>query len=335
MVESPTKTSKAKTSALVWAVPVTVLCGVGIATQARINGALGARLDDGFAAAFISFGSGLLILAIAVLFWKPGRTGLAKVTQAIRGHEIPWWYAFGGAAGALLVLSQGLSSAALGVALFSIGVVSGQTVSGVLIDRAGLGSMTPRPITKQRVIGAVLALAAVALAGSGELGNGGQLWLYLLPVVSGLGIGWQQAVNGQIRRVSGSVLTASLINFIVGTTVLGIGLAIHAAFVGLPDSLPGDPRLYVGGILGVTFIALAAVLVSITGVLLLALGTISGQLLASLVLDLVLPTAEHPVHWTTFAGIALALCAVVIVALSARKVSGQKISARAKAVQSQ
>lgn len=309
---------KPKRSALVWAVPTTVLCGAGIAMQARINGALGARLEDGFAAAFISFGSGLLILAIAMLFWKPGRTGLATVWQSIAGKTIPWWYAFGGAAGALLVLSQGLSSAALGVALFSIGVVSGQTISGVLIDRAGLGTMTPRPITRQRVFGALLALAAVALAGSTQLGGGSQLWLYVLPFVSGLGIAWQQAVNGQIRRVSGSVLTASLINFVVGTTVLGVGLAIHAAIAGLPDQLPTDPRLYLGGMIGVTFIALAALIVSITGVLLLALGTISGQLLMSLVLDLVLPTAAHPVQWTTFAGIGLALCAVVIVALSAR-----------------
>ena len=323
MVESPTKASTRKRSALVWAVPTAVLCGAGIATQARINGALGAQLDDGFAAAFISFGSGLVILAVALLFWKPGRTGLATVRRAIKDHEIPWWYAFGGAAGALLVLSQGLSSAALGVALFSIGVVSGQTVSGVLIDRAGLGSMPSRPITAQRVVGAILALGAVALAGSGELGSGGQLWLYVLPVVSGLGIGWQQAVNGQIRQVSGSVLTASFINFVVGTSVLGIGLAVHAVFAGLPDALPADPRLYLGGILGVSFIALAAVLVGITGVLLLALGTISGQLLMSLVLDLALPTAAHPVQWTTFAGIALALCAVVIVALSARAKAGK------------
>jgi transporter family-2 protein len=327
MVESPVTASPVKRSALVWAVPVTVLCGVGIALQARINGTLGARLEDGFAAAFISFGSGLLILLIALVFWRPGRTGLVTVNKSIAAHDIPWWYAFGGAAGALLVLSQGLTSAALGVALFSIGVVSGQTISGVLIDRAGLGSMTPRPITAQRVIGAVLALAAVALAGSTQLGDGSHLWLYVLPFVSGLGIAWQQAVNGQIRRVSGSVLTASVINFIVGTTVLGLGLAIHALIVGLPTALPSDPRLYLGGIIGVTFIALAAVLVSITGVLLLALGTISGQLLMSLVLDLVLPTAEHPVQWTTFAGIGLALCAVVIVALSARAKaarSGQK-----------
>ena len=322
-------TSTKKRSALLWAVPTAVLCGAGIATQARINGALGAQLDDGFAAAFISFGSGLLILLIALIFWKPGQTGLATVRKSIGDKKIPWWYAFGGAAGALLVLSQGLTSAVLGVALFSIGVVSGQTISGVLIDRAGLGTMTPRPITLQRVLGALLALGAVALAGSSQLHAGPQLWLYLLPFVSGLGIAWQQAVNGQIRIVSGSVLTASVINFVVGTTVLGIGFAIHTAVAGLPQALPAEPVLYLGGVVGVTFIALAAVLVSVTGVLLLALGTISGQLLMSLVLDLVIPVAGHDVQWTTYVGIVLALCAVVIVALSARAPSRDRTAADA------
>ena len=39
-----------------------VLVGVLTAIQARINGQLGLRLDDGFVAAAISFGSGLAVL---------------------------------------------------------------------------------------------------------------------------------------------------------------------------------------------------------------------------------------------------------------------------------
>jgi transporter family-2 protein len=92
----------------------------------------------------------------------------------------------------------------------------------------------------------------------------------------------------------------------------------RGALAGWPDRFPPEPVLYLGGAIGVTFLALGTIVVGVTGVLLLALGTISGQLLMSLVLDLVLPTAAHPVQWTTFVGIALALCAVVIVALSAR-----------------
>ena len=304
-----------KRSALLWAVPAAVLCGAGVATQSRINGALGAELEDGFLAALVSFASGLVILLLIVLFSPKGRAGIARVRSAVATREIPWWYAMGGAAGALFVLSQGLTSAVLGVALFSIGTVCGQTISGIAIDRIGFGSTKPRPVTGLRVIGGALALGAVALAGSGQLHVGTAPWLYLLPFIAGLGLAWQQAVNGQIRSLT-NALTATLGNFVVGTLVLVIAVGIHTAFVGLPAQWPSNPVLYLGGIVGAMFVALSAVVVGVTGVLLITLCAISGQLLMSIVLDFVVPAAGHELTWTTYAGVALALAAVVIVVLS-------------------
>ena len=48
------------------ALVIALLCGALVALQSRINGELGSRLGDGFTAAAISFGSGLVILAIAL-----------------------------------------------------------------------------------------------------------------------------------------------------------------------------------------------------------------------------------------------------------------------------
>lgn len=307
-----------KRSALVWAVPTAVLCGAGVAMQSRINGALGAELEDGFVAALVSFASGLVILLLVVLFSSKGRAGIARVRQAVVSREIPWWYAMGGAAGALFVLSQGLTSAALGVALFTIGAVSGVMISGIAVDRVGIGSTKPRPITLQRVVGALLALGAVALAGSSQLHVGTAPWLYLLPFVAGLGLGWQQAVNGQIRSLT-NALTATFGNFLVGTVILAVATAIHSAIVGVPVEWPSNPVLYLGGVIGAIFVALSAVVVGVTGVLLITLCSISGQLLMSLVLDLVVPVAGHELAWTTYAGVALALAAVVVVVLSRRE----------------
>jgi len=298
-----------------------VACGAGVATQSRINGQLGAELSDGYVAAVISFGSGLVILSLVLLFVKSGRIGISRTLQAIRANEIPWFYAVGGAAGGFFVLSQGLASAALGVALFSIGVVCGQTVSGVVIDRIGLGPVDARPLTAQRLIGATLALAAVAIAASSQFAGESNPWLFLLPFIAGLGIAWQQGVNGQIRRVSGSVLTATFGNFLVGTTVLVVAAIVHTAINGWPAQFPSSPVLYIGGSIGIVFIGLGAAVVGITGVLLLTLGTISGQLLMSLVLDIVVPVKGHEIQWTTFAGIALALAAVVIVATASSRTS--------------
>jgi transporter family-2 protein len=186
-------------------------------------------------------------------------------------------------------------------------------------------------LTKQRLLGAGLALAAVAIAASSQFGGGSQPWLLLLPFAAGLGIAWQQGVNGQIRRVSGSVLTATFGNFVVGTAVLLVAATVHLVIVGWPAALPSNPVLYLGGAVGVLFIGLGAAVVGVTGVLLLTLGTISGQLLMSLVLDLVVPVAGHGVQFTTIAGIALALAAVVIVATANSKTAspGANSSSRA------
>ena len=299
---------------LLLAVLGAVACGAGVAMQSRINGQLGAELQDGYIAAVISFGSGLVILTTVMLFVRSGRDGVRKVRTAIKAGEIPWWYAVGGAAGGFFVLTQGLASAALGVALFSIGVVCGQTVSGVIIDRIGLGTHEPRAINAQRIVGALLALVAVAVAASSELGGGAAPLLLLLPFIAGLAIAWQQAVNGQIRIVANSALTATFGNFAVGTSVLVVAAGIHTLISGWPTKFPTDPTLYIGGSIGVVFIGLGTIVVGTTGVLLLTLGTISGQLLMSLLLDVVAPVAGHGIQWTTLLGTALALVAVVIVA---------------------
>lgn len=300
----------------IWlAIVIAVICGALVAIQSRINGELGRRLDDGFTAAAISFGSGLIILTVALSFSPVGRRGLRGVSAALRERTLPWWYVCGGTAGAFLVLSQGLVAAVLGVALFTVAIVAGQTVSGLALDRIGLGPGGRRPITAPRLIGALLALVAVVWSVSAELQTNIPLWMLILPLIAGLGLGWQQAVNGQVRVVADSALTATFINFVVGTTILVIAMLVHSSFAGWPTGLPGDWWLYLGGAIGCVFIGASSLLVKITGVLVLGLATVAGQLLTALALDALLPSAGHPIAWTTVAGTLLALVAVVVASL--------------------
>ena len=74
--------------------------GILTAVQARINGQLGVRIGDGFAAAVISFGSGLLLLIVLTLALPQGRRGLAALTTGVRTRSIPLWMLCGGVAGA-------------------------------------------------------------------------------------------------------------------------------------------------------------------------------------------------------------------------------------------
>ena len=300
----------------VWlAIVFAVLCGAGVALQSRVNGELGARIGDGFTAAVISFGSGLLILLVALAIAPVGRRGLGRVVGALRGGELRWWYVCGGAAGAFLVLSQGLTAAVLGVALFTVSIVAGQTVSGLVLDMIGIGAGGKRPLTPARVVGAALALAAVSWAVSSQFGGNVPVWTMALPLVAGLGVGWQQAVNGQVRVVAESALTATFINFVVGTTVLVILMVVHSSIVGWPTALPAEPWLYIGGAIGCVFIAGAALLVRVLGVLVLGLATVAGQLLTALLLDLLAPSSAHPVAFSTVAGTLLALIAVAVASI--------------------
>ena len=298
---------------------IAIIFGAGIATQSRINGELGVQLGNGFLAALISFGSGLLILCVAMAISPVGRRGFGLVTKALRGRTIPWWYVAGGAAGAFLVLSQGVAASVIGVAIFTVAIVAGQTVSGLLIDRAGMGSMQPKALTAPRVIGSLLVLVGVGVAASGQLDAHFPILFLLMPLLAGFGIGWQQAVNGQVREVAHSPLTATFINFVVGTAVLLLITLVHSVSAGWPTELPTDWWLYLGGAIGVTFIAGAAIVVRTTGVLLLGLSTIAGQLLASVVLDLVLPVAGHTISATTLGAAAITLIAVAVAAIPKRR----------------
>lgn len=275
------------------------------AVQARINGQLGLRLDDGFVAAAISFGSGLVILVVLSAALPGGRSGFARLVSGVRGRSIPWWMLAGGLAGALTVATQGLTTAVIGVSLFTVGFVAGQTVSGLLLDRVGFGPGGVVAVTVPRLTGGALALLAGVLSLSGGSIGRVPLWMLLLPFAAGIGVAWQQGTNGRLRQRVGTPLTATLVNFIGGTLVLVIAAAVHVAIVGAPEALPADPWLYLGGAIGVAYIFLSAAIVAYTGVLLLGLGAITGQLVMSFAIDLVWPASSSP-------GLALELVIVVV-----------------------
>ncbi|MEU0077019.1 DMT family transporter [Micromonospora tulbaghiae] len=289
--------------------------GVMVAVQSRINGELGVRLADGIAAAVVSFGVGLLILLVLVPATPGGRRGLAALRGALRAGTLRPWQCLGGVCGAFLVATQGLTIGALGVAVFTVAVVAGQSGSSLLVDRAGIGPAGRQPVTPNRLIGAVLTVLAVLLAVGDRLGDPQALALALLPLVAGVGIAWQQAVNGRVRAAAGSAMTATLVNFTVGTAALLVTFAVDLAVRGRPaGAFPDEPWLYLGGPLGIVFIALAAALVRFTGVLLLGLATIAGQIVGAVLLDLVLPTAASHPGLDTLLGAALTMVAVLVAA---------------------
>ncbi|MFD5226652.1 DMT family transporter [Microbacterium sp. NPDC058342] len=289
-----------------------VSIGAMTAVQARINGVLGVRIDDGIVAGLISFAVGLAVLAVVIPAVPATRAAAGRLIAGIRRRDIPVWMLLGGTCGALTVSTQGLVAGVLGVSLFTVGVVAGQTLHGLLLDRIGFGPAGVVAVTPGRVLGGALALVAVGISLAGDVLSDAPVWLLLLPFLAGAGIAWQSGANGRLARKVASPLTATLMSFIAGTVVLLVAGAISMLARGVPEALPTEPWLYTGGFIGFAYILLGASLVAHTGVLLLGLGSVLGQLSASVVIDLMWPTASGPAPWQLIAMMLVAVASVVV-----------------------
>ena len=304
---------------LIVGLPMAVATGLFIPIQGRINGALGAALGDGIGAAVVSFSTGLVVMTVISLALPRGRAGLARILPAVRERQFPPYYVLAGCIGALFVFAQSFTIGLLGVALFTVAAVTGQTLSGLLVDRMGIGPAGKRPITGIRVLGSVLTVAAVAWAVSPRFSageSGLQLLVpVLLPLLAGFLMSFQQAMNGTATVHYGTPIAATLVNFIAGAALLWVAWLIKLAVAGAGNPLPAQWWYYLGGPLGCIFIGIGALLVRSLGVLVTGLGMIAGQLLGSLGLDLILPVPGTVIALPTVLGTILTLGAIVLATL--------------------
>ena len=258
------------------------------------------------------------MLSVGVLLLPGLRRGVANVIGSLRAGRLRPWQVLGGAGGAWLVSTQGLTVPTLGVALFMVAVVAGQSVGSLMVDAAGLGPAGKVAVTRRRLLAAGLALTGVVLAVAPRLAGTVSLGidaaaLATLALSAGVGVSVQQAVNARVAVAGGSAPPAAVVNFAIGTSallvVLGAGVAVGGWTLA---GVPGDPWLYAGGPLGVAFIAIAAWIVPLVGVLRFALSAISGQLLGGALIDLVAPQPGAGLGPGMVVGIVLVLSAVLI-----------------------
>lgn len=289
------------------ALALTVVGGILQAGQARVNGALEERVGV-LPTSLVSFGFGLVLLLALVAASGARRRAVVGVFS---GRARLWWR-LGGLGGAAVVAVQALGVPLVGVALVSVCLVAGQTVGGLAVDRLGLGPGAAQPVSAPRVIGAAMAVLAVALAGAGRFSSVRPV-LFVLLVAAGVLGAAQAAANGQLREVTGDPLVAALVNFAVGFAALALAaLAARAAGAGSAPHWPANPLLYVGGLGGTAFIVIAAFAVRSLGVLRLTLATVTGQLIGAVAMDLGVPGPGGRLSVATMLGVGLTLVAVFV-----------------------
>jgi transporter family-2 protein len=271
-------------------------------------------VGSGLEAAVWSFGSGLIMLTILLLLNQRMRVGVKKVVHGLRNHDFPRWYVVGGLFGGILVGMQASLVPLIGVALFTVAVVAGQSLNALFVDRIGLGPAGVTAISPIRVIASVMAVGGVIVAVSSRLSGDFSLLPVLLSFFGGALVAIQQAINGRIGVTAGNAFSSTWFNFVFGTSAL-LAASFTQVFWGDMQLtvLPSDSWwVFTGGIVGVVYIAMSVWVVPKVGVFIFVLIAVSGQLAGALFLDVVMPTSGTVVTPTLFIGVGLTFAAVAL-----------------------
>jgi transporter family-2 protein len=298
------------------------LSGILISLQARANGELSLRLNNGLQAAFISFSSGLLIIAIISIFNPKIKNGARRLRAAVKAKEIAPWTLFAGALGGAFVAVQTQIVPLIGVAIYSVASIAGQGATSLIVDRIGLTGGGKKPISPRRIAAAVVTVLAVLVSVLDRIdARNLSLIAVALAGLAGSIVGVQRAMNGLINEHSGQSFTTSLLNFIMGSSVLGVALLIGVAigkveFVALPA---GPWWIYMGGTIGVIYIAFTSTIVQHLGVLTFTLFSTGGQLIGALLIDIYSPTKGVSVSAYLVSGIVMTFLGVLVGGVNSSK----------------
>jgi transporter family-2 protein len=291
------------------------ISGLMIALQARANGELSHRIGNPIEAALVSFGSGLVIISTISLFNPAIKQGMRNLRSAVSRKEIPVFTLFAGMLGGSFVAVQTQIVPIVGVAIYSVASIAGQTAASLIVDRIGLTGGGKKEITGKRVAAAGVTVLAVLVSVLDRIdARNLSLWAVVFGCFAGSIVGVQRALNGQINESTNQSFATSLLNFIMGTTFLviflGIGMLINRADV---VALPAGPWwIYTGGTIGVIYIAFTSTIVQHLGVLTFTLISVGGQLVGSLLIDLYSPTDGVQVSAYLVTGIVMTYLGVVV-----------------------
>ena len=289
-----------------------VVVGALTAAQSRFNGELSFQIHNGIGAGLISNIVGSILLISIALIFKREREGMSRTITALKTGRLAWWEMLGGLGGTIFLSTQGVTVPEIGVAFFTISLVGGQTASSLLVDKIGLTPSGKKPITIARILIAAVTLIAVSIAVYPDLSNSTfKIFPIVLALIAGVVVAFQQAVNARVNVVSERPLATTFFNFIIGTFFLIIALGINLWHGGSVGKLPTSPWLYLGGLFGLTFIAVSAYTLKHIGLLNFITFSVSGQLIGALLFDWLAPAAHTTVSGYLLTGTAMTMCAVV------------------------
>ena len=271
-------------------------------------------MGDSLEAAIVSFSTGLLTVSLIALFRTDVRDGFGQIFKATKAGKMPPATLAAGVLGSSFVVMQTYVVPIAGVALFTVASLAGQTAISLWVDKLGLSGGAKSLITKRRVIAAIITVMAVGISAWDRFSMSDFSALALfLAIFAGTWVGVQRAFNGRINSYSNRSFSTTLLNFITGTSFLLFLLAIRSVFTdhSILNFKTAPWWMFLGGTIGVIYIALSAHIVQHLGVLEFTLFSVGGMLIGSLLIDFVFPTPGTQISPYLIAGIALTYLGVV------------------------
>jgi transporter family-2 protein len=264
-----------------------LLVGCLLAVQASVNLQLGGAVKTPYGASTVQLAAATVLLAAVAL--AVGTFGAVAGIGAV-----PWWHLLGGLASPLYITSGILLFPRLG-ALASVGLfVTGQMFASLVLDFGGLIGVRQEPLTVGVVVGAVAVLAGITVIirpGTQRAAfNVGRFGWITLGLVAGAVLPVQGAINAKLRADLAAPVTVAMISFVVATLTIATVLLVLRATNRTPTpQFKPLARMPWWGWLGG---ACAAVYVTATFLLIPRIGaattvalTVTGQQIASAVVD--------------------------------------------------
>ncbi len=303
-----------------------------VALQSGINNTLRTVLRAPIGATLVSFSVGVAVLLVMIVVTREG------VPLAADLRSVPWWGYLGGAFGVVGVAGTILLVPRLGAATTVALSITGQMLVSLVLDAASLLGVSYRPVTVERVIGAIvvvlgailiswqgrrrqLATAGATAPGDSVPGPGHEPFGTRLAAISGgLLIGGvlptQSAINARLREGLDAPFTASALSFGGGVLILLLFVAVVASERPSRVGLLAVPRwALLGGVCGAVYVAATVILVPEFGAAISTALIVSGQNIVSLAIDhfgwVRLPRRPATVRRVT--GVTMLLVGVVLI----------------------
>ena len=281
-------------------VGLALLAGALVALQGGINTTLRSYVRAPIGAALISFAVGFVVLCVLLLGHGEGLPS---------GHElssVPWWGYLGGPCGAVGVGGTILLVPRLGAAMTVALSITGQMLTSLVLDAGGLLGVPERPLSVERLLGALVVVIGAALVswragpasrqplavagGDGHASSRRGPTLDLAGVIGGLVVGailpTQSAINARLRNGLDAPFTAAALSFLGGIIVLAaIVVALRRQRLDLSRVGQIPWWAWLGGLCGAIYVAATVVLVPEFGTAVTTALIVSGQNVISLLID--------------------------------------------------